>query len=41
MSIWNWGDNELTKSGVTWLEVQYGKGTTIGNGPIFPSSIIK
>ena len=41
MSIWNWGDNELTKSGVTWLEVQYGKGTTIGNSPIFPSSIIK
>ena len=39
MSIWNWGDKELTEFGVTWLAVQYGKGTTIGNGPNIPSSL--
>ena len=41
MSIWNWGNNELTKLGVTWLEIQYGKGTTIGSGPIKASIVIE
>jgi hypothetical protein len=41
MSIWNWGDKELTEFGVTWLEVQYGKGTIIGSGPINSSSVIE
>ena len=40
-SIWSWGESELTQQGVTWLEIQYGKGTVIGQGPIQSPVVIK
>ena len=40
-SIWSWGEDELTQQGVTWLEIQYGKGTVIGQGPIQSPVIIE
>ena len=40
-SIWSWGEGELTQQGVMWLEIQYGKGTVIGQGPIQSPVIIE
>lgn len=33
-SIWSWGKGAFTEDGVMWLEIQYGKGTIIGQEPI-------
>ena len=30
MSLWSWGSQRLTEKGVMWLDVEYGKETTIG-----------
>ena len=30
MSLWSWGSEKLTEKGVMWLDVEYGKETTIG-----------
>jgi hypothetical protein len=34
MSIWGLAEGTVTKGGVVWLEVTYGKGTSISKTPI-------
>jgi hypothetical protein len=34
MSIWGLASGKVTRGGVVWLEVTYGKGTSISNVPI-------
>jgi len=41
MSLWYWGSSQLTEKGVLWLDIEYGKGTIIGQGPIKTSFIEK
>ena len=33
-SLWTWDNGTLSKKGAMWLEVTYGQGARIGNGPI-------
>lgn len=34
MSLWSWSTNNFTENGVMWLDVEYGKETTIGKKEI-------
>ena len=38
-SLWSWGSSEFTDQGVMWLDIEYGKGTIIGQSPIIRSFI--
>ena len=38
-SLWSWGSSEFTDQGVIWLDIEYGKGTIIGQSPIIRSFI--
>ena len=38
-SLWFWGSSEFTDQGVMWLDIEYGKGTIIGQSPIIRSFI--
>ena len=38
-SLWSWGSSEFTDQGVMWLDIEYGKGTIIGQSPIIRSLI--
>jgi len=40
-SLWYWGASEITTQGVMWLDIEYGKGTIIGQNPILRSYIEK
>ena len=38
-SLWHWGSSKFTDQGVMWLDIEYGKGTIIGQSPIIRSFI--